>query len=273
MNNFQIYRSGNLIKYDQDHDAFKIYDFETLFIFHGLFGRGRNWHTFSKILTKQENLIIITVDLRNHGGNEFKKDHSYSLMMSDVIELFNHLKIKKTNILGHSMGGKLAMLLTFSQPEYVNKLIVADIAPVDYPIEKQNIVDNLLQLNLDLITSRTQVDEVLSRSIKEQFVRTFLIQNLQLLKDKYTWSINLSAIKEAMTNLRSFPFSQKIKTVDHKTLCIYGENSDYVTKENFHVYSNFFSNISFAEIENAGHYLHVEQPKEFYKALTNFLIN
>ncbi|MDC1194556.1 alpha/beta fold hydrolase [Pseudomonadota bacterium] len=273
MNNFQVFKSGNLINNDKDYETYKFYEYETLFIFHGLFGRGRNWHTFSKILTKQENLIIITVDLRNHGGNEFKKDHSYSLMMSDVIELFNHLKIKKTNILGHSMGGKLAMLLTLSQPEYVNKLIVADIAPVDYPNEKQNIVDNLLQLNLDLITSRNQADEFLSKSIKEKFVRTFLIQNLHLHENKYRWSINLLAIKESMNNLRSFPSPPKGKTLDHKTICIYGQNSDYVTKKNTNIFSNFFSNISFVEIENAGHYLHVEQPKEFYKTLRNFLIN
>ena len=271
MNNFQVYKSGDLIDYNGEE--FQINDFETLFIFHGLFGRGRNWQTFSKVLTKNENLIVITVDLRNHGGNVFKKKHSYSLMMNDVIELFHHLNVKKTNILGHSMGGKLAMLLTLNQPEYVHKLIVADIAPVDYPAEEQNVIDSLLDLNLDLITSRAQADELLSNSIKEKFIRSFLIQNLDLLEDKYTWSINLSALKEAMINLRSFPFSQKIKTVDHKTFCIYGENSDYVTKENFNVYSNFFSNISFAKIENAGHYLHFEQPKEFYNALRNFLIN
>ena len=273
MNNFQIYRSGNLIKYDQDHDAFKIYDFETLFIFHGLFGRGRNWQTFSKMLTKNEDLIVISVDLRNHGGNEFKRKHSYSLMMDEVIELFNHLNIKKTNILGHSMGGKLAMLLTLSQPQYVNKLIVADIAPVNYPLEQQNIVDSLLGLNLDLITSRSQADELLSNTITEKFVRAFLIQNLELFEGKYRWTINLLAIKEAMDNLRSFPFSEKVKIVENKILCIYGQDSDYVTKENLNNFSYFFPNISFVKIENAGHYLHVEQPKEFYNALRNFLIN
>ena len=272
MNNYQVYKNGDLINFDHGHKILKTYNSEILFIFHGLFGRGRNWQTFSKILTKNENLIVVTVDLRNHGGNKFKKNHSYSLMMDDVIELFNYLDIKNTNILGHSMGGKLAMLLTLSQPEYVNKLIVADIAPVDYPVEQQNIVDSLLDLNLDLITSRTQADQLLSNSIKEKFIRTFLIQNLELCENKYRWSINLLAIKEAMNNLRSFPFPQKIKNVEHETLCIYGQNSDYVTKENCNAFSNFFLNRSFVEIENAGHYLHVEQPKKFYEALTNFLI-
>jgi pimeloyl-ACP methyl ester carboxylesterase len=83
----------------------------------------------------------------------------------------------------------------------------------------------------------------------------------------------LLAIKEAMDNLRSFPVLEKISKVDHKMLCIYGENSDYVTKENINVFNNFFSNRFFVEIKKAGHYLHVEQPKEFYKALRNFLIN
>ena len=272
MNNFQVYRNGDLINFENGHKISKMYNSEILFIFHGLFGRGRNWQTFSKILTKNENLIVIAVDLRNHGGNEFKKNHSYSLMMNDVIELFNHLNIKKTNILGHSMGGKLAMLLTLSHPQYVNKLIVADIAPVDYPLEQHNIVDSLLDLNLDLVTSRSQADELLSNNITERFIRAFLIQNLELCENKYRWSINLLAIKEAMNNLRSFPFPQKIKNIEHETLCIYGQNSDYVTKENSNAFSNFFLNRSFVEIENAGHYLHVEQPKKFYEALINFLI-
>ena len=273
MINFQVYKNGVSIDCDYDYEALKIFDFNTLFIFHGLFGRGKNWQTFSKLLTKNEELIVITVDLRNHGGNVFKKNHSYSLMMKDIIELLNYLKIKKTNILGHSMGGKLAMLLALNHHEYVNKLIVADIAPVNYPIEKQNIVDKLLDLNLDMIKSRNEADELLSSSIKEKFIRSFLIQNLHLHENKYRWSINLLAIKEAMNNLRSFPFPKKVEVVNNKTLCVYGQNSDYVSNENFQIFKNFFSNISFSKIKNAGHYLHVEQPKEFYNNVRNFLIN
>ena len=272
MNNFQVYKNGNLINYDKGYEILNLYDSETLFIFHGLFGRGRNWQTFSKILTKNQDIIVITVDLRNHGGNELKKNHSYSLMINDVVQVFDHLNIKKTNILGHSMGGKLAMLITLNHPQYVNKLIVADIAPLDYHEEQYNIVDSLLDLNLDIIVSRTHADELLSNSIKDKFIRTFLIQNLELDEGKYRWSINLLAIKEAMTNLRSFPVPKKIKTVEHKTLCIHGEKSNYVTKKHLKIFSNFFSNVSFVEIKNAGHYLHVEQPKEFYRALSNFLI-
>ncbi len=267
---FQAYKNGSTISHDHYKEIFKISYFETLFIFHGLYGRGRNWQTFSKILTNRQNLIVITVDLRNHGSNEFKNNLSYSLMIKDVIELFNYLNITKTNILGHSMGGKLAMLLTLDQPQYVNKLVVADIAPVDYFVEEQNIIDALLNINLDLIKSRKHADEILTASIQEKFVRTFLLQNLQLVEGKYKWSTNLTSIKEAMNNLRSFPYLEKNNKVDQKMLCIYGQNSNYVTKENLKIFYNFFSNISFIEIENAGHYLHVEKPEEFYKALSNF---
>ncbi|MDC0093465.1 alpha/beta fold hydrolase [Alphaproteobacteria bacterium] len=273
MNNFQLYKNGNLINYDLEDETFNFDDSEILFIFHGLFGRGKNWQTFSKILTMNEDIVVITVDLRNHGGNEFKKNHSYSLMVADIVDLFNHLNIKKTNILGHSMGGKLGMLLILNYPQYINKLIVADIAPVDYPVEQNSIVEGLLSLDLDLITTRHHADQLLSNTIKEKFIRTFLIQNLELHDNKYRWSINLLAIKESMDNLRSFPLFEKTKTVEHKILCIYGENSDYVTKENINIFNNFFSNISFVEIKKAGHYLHVEQPKEFHEAVRNFLIN
>ena len=273
MINFQTYINGNLIDYYQDYKTYKHYETEVLFIFHGLFGRGRNWQTFSKILTKNEDIIVITVDLRNHGGNEFKKNHSYSLMINDVIQIFEHLDIKKTNILGHSMGGKLAMLITLFHPQYVNRLVVADIAPVNYPVEQNNIVQNLLNLDLNSITSRNHANELLSKNIKEEFIRTFLIQNLELHENKYRWSINLLAIKEAMNDLRSFPFQEKVEAVNNKTLCVYGQNSDYVSKENLHIFKNVFSNISFSEIKNAGHYLHVEQPKEFYNTIRNFLIN
>jgi pimeloyl-ACP methyl ester carboxylesterase len=171
------------------------------------------------------------------------------------------------------MGGKLAMLLALTHHEYINKLIVADIAPVNYPIEKQNIVNKLLDLNLDMVKSRNEADELLSGSIEDKFIRSFLIQNLHLHENKYRWSINLLAIKEAMNDLRSFPFQEKVEAITNKTLCVYGQNSDYVSKENFHIFKNFFSNISFSEIKNAGHYLHVEQPKEFYNTVRNFLIN
>ena len=112
MINFQIYKYGHLIKFEGNKELFKDEEFQILFIFHGLFGRGKNWQSFSKSFSHNENHIVVTVDLRNHGGNKFNKNLSYSLMVEDIVKLFNYLGIHKTNLLGHSMGGKLAMLIT-----------------------------------------------------------------------------------------------------------------------------------------------------------------
>ena len=97
MINFQIYKNGHLIAFENENNCFKKKTFQTLFIFHGLYGRGKNWHTFSKILSKKENQIVVTVDLRNHGGNDFEEDISYILMMNDIVSLFNYIGVEKTN--------------------------------------------------------------------------------------------------------------------------------------------------------------------------------
>ena len=118
MLNFKIYKNGQEIAFKKNvqlHDK----NFQTLFIFHGLYGRGKNWQTFSKKLSKEKNQIVVTVDLRNHGGNDFKEDISYILMMNDIIKLFNYLGVESTNLLGHSMGGKLAMVIALLEPRYV----------------------------------------------------------------------------------------------------------------------------------------------------------
>ena len=132
MKNFQIYKNGKQIEFEKNNVNVNDKNFQTLFIFHGLYGRGKNWQTFSKKLSKEKNQIVVTVDLRNHGGNDFEEYISYILMKNDIISLFNYLGVKKTNLLGHSMGGKLAMIITLLEPKYVNKVIIADIAPIDY---------------------------------------------------------------------------------------------------------------------------------------------
>ena len=171
MINFQIYKDGNLIKFEGNKQIFENKKFQILFIFHGLFGRGKNWQSFCKRFSDNENYIVVTVDLRNHGRNQFKKNLSYFLMVKDIVELFKHLGIQKTSLLGHSMGGKLAMLITLLYPKYISKIIIADISPIDYPNDNQNIIDILLKLDLNLIKNRNHADDLLSKYIDhERFV-------------------------------------------------------------------------------------------------------
>ena len=270
MINFEIYKSGRIIRYQENTQLFYTKKINTLFIFHGLYGRGKNWQSFAKKMSENEKTIVVTVDLRNHGGNIFKENMSYTLMMEDIFHLFNYLKIKKTNLLGHSMGGKLAMLITLLRPNYINKLIIADIAPINYINDNQNIIDALLNLDLTLVRNRNHADELLSNEIQQKFLRSFLLQNIKLSDGKYKWSINLTSIKNTMNNLRSFPKIDKNNKVDTKSLCIYGQKSDYVNENHFQIFKNYFSNILFHKIKNAGHFLHIENPNEFYEVSKNF---
>ena len=273
MINFQIYKNGQQIIFKKPNDYFANRTFQTLFIFHGLYGRGKNWQTFSKKFSKKENKIVVTVDLRNHGGNNFEEDTSYILMMNDIISLFNYLGVKNTNLMGHSMGGKLAMVVALLEPKYVNKVVIADISPVDYDNNENQIINSLLHMNLKLIRNRNEADEVLSKSIDKKFLRSFLLQNLELLDGNYRWTINLSSIKKSLNDLRKFPIPKNINKFDKEVLCIYGGNSEYVKEEHFNIFKKFFSNILFHEIKSADHFLHIEKPLEFYEISNKFLNN
>ena len=273
MINFQIYKDGQKIAFEKQNDDFSNDMFQILFVFHGLYGRGKNWQTFSKKLSEKENQIVVTVDLRNHGGNDFEEDISYMLMMNDIIKLFNYLGVQNTSLLGHSMGGKLAMVIALLEPKYINKVIVADISPVDYENNENQIINALLEIDLNLIRNRNEADEFLAKYIDQKFLRSFLLQNLQLLNGKYQWSINLTALKKSLNDLRKFPTIRNIKKFDKEVLCIYGGNSKYVKEVHFKIFKKFFSNIFFHEIKNADHFLHIENPLEFYEASNKFLKN
>jgi len=270
MLNFELYNSGRIIRYEENTQLFNTDKINTLFVFHGLYGRGKNWQSFAKKMSENEDTTVITVDLRNHGGNIFKENMSYTLMTEDIFDLFNYLKINKTNLLGHSMGGKLAMLITLLRPNKINKLIIADIAPINYPNDNSNIIDALCKLDLNLVKNRNHADELLSNEIEQKFLRSFLLQNIKLSDGKYKWSINLTTIKKFMKHLRSFPKINIDNKADTKSLCIYGQKSDYVNKNHFKIFKNYFSNILFYKIENAGHFLHIENPDEFYEVSKNF---
>ena len=229
---YNIFENGNLILDDKNQKSYNFKKTETLFIFHGLYGRARNWQSIAKELSNNYLFTIITVDLRNHGENKFEEHHSYSLMAKDIIELFQFLNIKRTNILGHSMGGKLAMILSIKHPQCINKLIIADIAPISYENNETKIIDALINLDLNLIKTRNDADNFLSIEILDKSLRLFLLQNLKFTDNNLRWTINLKAIKNSLNNLKAFPEFNKINKFNNKTLCVYGANSNYVNENN-----------------------------------------
>ena len=193
-------------------------------------------------------------------------------MAKDVYEFIQRKNISKISIIGHSMGGKLGMLFSLLYPTFVKQLFVVDIAPVDYPREKIEVVDYLLKIDVKNCKSRKDVDVKLSNYINDKELRSFLLQNLNFNNGIYSWSLDLNTIKMGMKYLRRFPIDL-ISNVSHiNTLCIFGENSPYINKKYKDKFKTLFINLQFFKIEDAGHWLHVEKPQEFMKIISKKLI-
>ena len=265
---FKVYKNEKQLRSAE----FNFINKKIIVIFHGLFGRAKNWHSIALRISSIIDCTIIVFDLRNHGENEPSTEISYSIMVNDVFEFTKKKNINKFSIIGHSMGGKLGMLFTLLYPQFVKQLFVVDIAPVDYPREEIEIVDHLLKIDIKNCKSRKDVDVKLSNYIKDKELRSFLLQNLNFNNGIYSWSLDLNTIKTGMKYLRGFPIDL-ISNVSHvDTLCVFGENSPYINKKYKDKFKTLFRNLNFLKIENTGHWLHVEKPQEFINIISKKLI-
>ena len=265
---FKIYQNGNQLS----NEELYFNDQNIVFIFHGLFGRAKNWHSIALRISSINMGLFLVFDLRNHGENEPSSEISYSLMVKDVYEFVQRKNIPKISIIGHSMGGKLGMLFALLYPKFVKKLFVVDIMPVEYPREEIEIVDYLLKIDIENCKSRNEVDLKLSNYIYDKELRSFLLQNLNFNDGIYSWSLDLNTIKMGMKDLRGFPFDIISHTSQVDTLCIFGGDSPYINEEHKDKFKTLFRNLKFFKIENAGHWLHVEKPQEFIKIISKNLI-
>lgn len=269
--NYNIYKNGKEICIK----AFTLssYDSEKfIFIFHGLFGRAKNWHTIVKKMSLKINECFIVFDLRNHGENNSSSEISYKLMVKDVYNFTKIKNIKNFSIIGHSMGGKLGMLFTLKYPKFIKQLFVVDIAPVNYQFEEYEIIDYLIGLDISKCKSRDHAEKRLSENIYDKNLRIFLLQNLKFCNGNYFWSIDLNAIKLGMSDLRNFSINEKFKSVNTNTICIYGENSSYLNEDNKKEFLKLFTNLKFKKVYNAGHMLHFEKSDEFIEIISKNLI-
>ena len=241
-------------------------------VLHGLFGRGKNWTQIVKSLSEKISAVFITVDLRNHGENQSSNNLSYSLMVKDVFILLQKLELKKISFIGHSMGGKVAMIFSLLHNDLVENLIIVDIAPVKYLSNEIEIVDYLLDIDLNKIKSRKDADDILKENLNDKSLRLFLLQNLIFSENSYRWSINLNTLKKSMNNLRDFPINNLYK-FEQDVLCVFGENSNYVNQENKKIFRTFFPNVNFEKLKNSGHWLHAENPLVFVEKIKNYLMS
>ncbi|MGC6525796.1 MAG: alpha/beta fold hydrolase [Flavobacteriaceae bacterium] len=238
-------------------------------ILHGFLGMGDNWKTLGKRFS-QLGYQIHLVDQRNHGRSFHSEAFDYELLAEDLLTYCTHYNIKKCIVLGHSMGGKTAMLFTALYPDLVNKLIVADIAPRFYPIHHDAILEGLSALDFTTLKNRTQADEQLSNYISEFGIRQFLLKNLYWVSQgQLELRLNLNALKNNVSEIgEALPSHLKVET---STLFLRGDKSEYIGPEDEKQISVQFPNSDVVTISNAGHWLHAENPNEFFTAVTHFI--
>ncbi len=227
-----------------------------LLIAHGLYGSGRNWGVIAKRLSDQ--FHVICPDMRNHGSSPWFETHTYFDMAADLAELLDG----PTRVVGHSMGGKAAMVLALQHPELIEKLVIADIAPVEYSHTQTQHIDAMRAVDLSGIERRSDAGETLDPE-----VRDFLLQSLDVKEKK--WKLNLDVLEAEMPKIIGFP--EVYGTFEGATLFLSGAESDYVLPEHRPTIKALFPAARFAKLNGAGHWLHAQKPREFEAALAAFL--
>jgi pimeloyl-ACP methyl ester carboxylesterase len=232
-------------------------------IVHGLYGSGRNWGVIAKRLSDQ--FFVITVDLRNHGDSPWLDTHNYHVMADDLVEVINSLNIKP-NIIGHSMGGKAAMVLALKHPNLVRNLIIADIAPVKYEHDQSQFIEAMQKVDLSKVEKRSAATLALSKFVEDKSLQNFFTQSLDIKAKR--WKLNLKVLRSEMSEILSFP---KIESeFSGHSLFLKGEKSDYIKSEHRKLIKSLFTKARFATFKEAGHWLHAEKPREFESAARLF---
>ncbi len=237
-----------------------------LLIAHGLFGTARNWGVLAKRLA--DGRRVVSVDMRNHGGSFRAATNTYGDMADDLARVIENCG-GRADVLGHSMGGKAAMVLALTRPDLVEKLIVADIAPVAYSHSQLDKIIAMKAVDLSVVERRRDADAQLIDTITDPALRSFLLQSLTFGEGGASWKLNLDALGSAMDDIIGFPDING--TFEGEVLFLHGGNSDYVQPAHHAKILTLFPNARFEEIAGAGHWLHAEKPREFEAAVRGFL--
>ena len=241
---------------------------EPLIIMHGVFGMGDNWQSLGRKWAQDFEVHLL--DMRNHGKSPHAEEFSYELMSEDLLEYMDDRQMDKAFIIGHSMGGKTAMLFSVLNPDRVSKLIIADIAPKPYKPHHQEILEALNSLKLDEIKSRTEAEDQFSNKIQDLGTRQFLLKSLYW-KEKglLEWRFNLKVIEREIMKVGDGLVANAI--FNGPGLFLRGGNSWYIKDEDEDQILEHFPQASLETIEGAGHWLHAEKPIEFFEIANGFL--
>jgi pimeloyl-ACP methyl ester carboxylesterase len=240
-----------------------------MIILHGLFGQSDNWNSLARQFG-ENSFEVFVVDQRNHGLSPQSDEWNYSAMSDDIHELITDNGLQNVILVGHSMGGKTAMQYTLQHPEYVDKLIVVDIAPKAYPPQHPSVVEGLNAVDLDKVKTRKEVEEILSGYIEDFGTKQFLLKNLYWKEDgKLDWRFNLKVITEKMNNVGEA--ISDANGVDVPALFIRGEKANYILDEDMDQIHDLFPRSMLETIAGSGHWVHAEKPKEFFESVMRFV--
>lgn len=240
-----------------------------LVLLHGLFGSARNWGQHQKALAA-EGRQVVTMDLRNHGDSPHGPVPSYATMAEDVAETLAELGIARCRLLGHSMGGKVAMRLALARPDLLERVIVADIAPRTYVHGNKDLTAAMLALQITPGMTRAEASAALAERIPDPMIRSFLLLNLRLGSAQPNgWRIGLSELSEAMPVIEGWEPVEDQYT--GPALFLSGSRSHYVPEEAQPAIRALFPSVRFETVPEAGHWLHVDNPAGFIAAISPFL--
>ena len=251
-----------------------------LLILHGLYGQGDNWMNIARELA--ESYTVYLIDQRNHGKSPHAPSHTYDDMADDLHELCISLNLDRFILLGHSMGGKTAMTFTLKYPGIVQKLISVDISPYSYLNQKQfehqinfhkTILKTFQEAPVALAKTRTEIEMFFSKPIGDISVRKFLLKNLKRSKEgKFYWQLNIVALSENLEDIIGAASPVKFGTQSYiPILFIRGGKSPYISIDEMGAIPDVFPNAQFTTFENAGHWLHAEEPERFIETVRQFL--
>jgi esterase len=264
MNNTMTQQSFSQLNYQQLGQG------KHIVLIHGLFGSLENLNMIAKALS--HHYCVTSIDVRNHGNSIHKQGMSYKELAQDVIDLLDSLLIQSCHILGHSMGGKIAMQISLTHPNRVEKLIVADIAPVKYPAHHLSIIAGLQAIDLNGIQKRKDADSQLSRYVDNIGVRQFLLRNIVMDESKrFAFKCNLDNIENGYQQIMQSIDIENNQPFMGETLFIKGGSSDYILPEHQSIIKALFPNAKAKIIQGAGHWLHAEKTTAFNKVVDDFL--
>ncbi len=240
-----------------------------LVIIHGFLGLSDNWKTLSTQYANQ-GFEVHAVEMRNHGKSFHSDVFNYEVMVQDVIQYLNHYQLTKISLIGHSMGGKVTMLLATNYPEFIDKLIIADIGPKYYPPHHQTILAALNAVDFSKVTSRNDVENTFSSYINDFGVKQFLLKNLyRKTPTEFAFRFNLESFNKNIEEIgKSLPFENHYF---ENTLFLRGDRSDYILDADFETIYHHFPKATIKTIKNAGHWIHAENPIDFFEETIRFI--